>query len=475
MKNKKTAVFVILTAFVIFLIYLLDYKSKINHAENETALVLNEDPSQITFIRVTKPNLKIGLQRNNEKNWELVEPIQDEADNFKIEELLRQFTSERQIAVAKKSDTDFSDEDLKEFGLLEPAIEFSFKNMSGQSKRISVGTQKNFEGYGYIRINSDNKILLVNPIWHEKSNYGLINYREKKLYRGSLSSLVKVKVKSIRDTFELNKINDRWEIEKKDIDLDQNRIREVLKKISESNIDEYVFEGEPSTKLIREKGLDKNLVSLELHTQNTFWSVVLNIKENEKTLYALTERPTYLVKLEPAAWETIGNLNVDDLRDRKAPLAFNLKEVKNIYFKSNDKEMNLILDGKKWISKIKTNFPNEEVNHEQVAKLLNQISDLKVTDFIEDAALKSRFEGKNILILRSENHKLLLQLNWGPDFKMKKVGAYKDYYFARTHLYSETFAIDKTDIERLDFDKIFSKSPAKQTEQSQLKLGGQDG
>lgn len=474
-RTRKTVAFVLMTVVAIVAIYHYEYRADRITEENEKSFVLNFEPDKISFIKISKKDLKIGLQKSNQKKWELTEPIQDDADNFKIEELLRQFTSERQLAIVKQSTVDLTAEELQEFGLLEPAIEFLFKNNSGQSTRVSVGTQKNFEGYGFVRINNNNQILLVNPIWYEKSNYGLIYYREKKIYRGDLSKLTSIKVKSIRDQFALNKINDKWKLENSDIELDQNRIREVLKKISESSIDEYVFEGEPSTKLIRDKGLDKNKVFLELHTQDSFWSVSLNIKEQEKTLYALTEMPTYLVKLEPAAWETIGNLNIDDLRDRRSPLAFNLKEVKNFYFKSKDKELHLFLEGKKWVVKSKSNFPDQEVNQDQVQKILSQISGYTVTDFIDDSSLKSKFEGLSMIILRADNQKLLLQFNWGPSFKMKKIGVSKDYYFARTHLYQETFGIDKTEIDKLDFEKVFSKSPVKQTEQSQLKLGGQDG
>lgn len=471
MKMPKALLFALLTFGVVLMIYYFDYKAEEKQLNNEQAYISNQAISGINYINVIKDDLKVGLQKNEDGKWYVIEPIQDAADDFKIEELLIQLGKQRQISIAKKSESDFSIDDLKEFGLDKPAIEFSFKNKSGLTKKISVGRVKNFEGYSFLRVDSENKILLADPIWFEKSNYGLIYYREKKLYRDNLANIVKVKVKSLREKFELQLKNDKWQLVNSEVSLDQNRVRDVLKKISETNIVQYVFEGEPSTKLISEKGLSNTDVNLELHTQSSFWSVNLSLRPDEKALYALTERPTYLVKIEIPAWETIGNLNIDSLRDRTSALAFNLKEVQNFYYKTESDEFNFSFVAGAWKSK-SLSSANISPNPEKLKNLIEKVHNLKISEFLDTPASQGKFEGKNMLILKSLNQKLVLQLNWGPLFKMNKGGKSNEYYYARTHLYGDTFAIEKKLIDELEFKTLISEHNSNSLDQAvQSKAG----
>lgn len=446
MKFSKTALFGIFTVFVIAGIYFFDYRAGLNKEKLEQAFVLEGDAAQINFVQIIKSDLKIALQKSL-TGWALFEPIQDSGNDDNVEQVLESLAKSRQISVVKETAQPLTEADLRPFGLDKPAAIFNFKTNLGQSKVVAVGNLKNFEGNSYIRINSDNRVLLAEPIWYIQAQNTLIHYRETKLYRSSLAKVVKLRVRSLRDDFELSLNNGKWHESKKNYSLDQNKVREFLKKISGSDIVEYVFEGEPSTAMVKEKGLDKNAVTLDLETEDATWSVTFNISQSEKALYALTERPTFLVKVDPAAWETFGNLALDLLRDRTSALSFKPEEVQKIYLKQNNNELNLV---------------TTDLNAEQVKNTIGKVHDLQISEFVDSPDERNKFEGRNMLILKTEKEKLVLQLNWGPSFKKTKGGHETEYYYARTHLSDSIFALEKSLIDSLEFDKISiaKKAPA---------------
>jgi hypothetical protein len=111
-----------------------------------------------------------------------------------------------------------------------------------------------------------------------------------------------------------------------------------------------------------------------------------------------------------------------------------------------------------WI--LKSKLPEEnEFLPTQAEKTLSQIHDLEISEFTDPDQAK-KFEGKNMIILKSSSDQLVFQLNWGPLIKMKLQGLEKEVYLARTQ-------IDKSKIDDLNFDRVFKKIEAPKTETSQ--------
>lgn len=452
MKLNKIYFFAGFTFLVMLSVYFFDYRAAEKKTEAAQKPILDSDPAQISYVQILKPNLKIALQKD-QSGWSLLEPIQDSGNNENIDEFLNDLANARQLAVIKEVATVLTDADLREFGLDKPAAVFNFKNNLGQSKVVTVGSVKNFEGNSYVRIDSENRILIAEPVWYIKAQADVIHYREVKLYRGNLSEVKRVNIRSLRDAFELTQQDGKWISSRESIELDQNKVRAVLKNISTTNVIDYVFEGEPSTKLVKEKGLDKNAVTIELVTDDTSWSVTFNIHPSDHALYALTERPTYLVKVDLAAWETFGNLDLDQLRDRASALSFKLEEVQKIYVKNENLELSLRLDSGKWKA-ADAKAPSGEPNINKVKKAIEQISDLRISEFVDSPSERAKFEGKNMLILKTDKEKLVLQLNWGPSFKLKKHSGETEYYYARSHLSDSIFALEKNLVDSLGFAQM---------------------
>lgn len=460
MKMKTTIAFALATLTLGASIYFFDIKKEsVEKQQKEVnSRILSFEKDQINFLEIQKSDIKYVLQKSQE-GWMLLEPIQDPADNDQVESLLEILTSEKYLAVAQEA-TDSSGLKLSEFGLDKAYGTFNLKNNLGQSKKITVGSQKNFEGNSFLRLDSENRVLVASPMWVTKIEQNLMVYREKRLYRAKLAAIENVKVQSLQDKFEIKRVENKWVSPiYPDVELDQNKVREAIKQIAETTILDYVIDGEPSKSTLTEKKLLMAPVKIQFETAVTSWSVAVNQSEKENALFAITERPTNLIRLEPTKWELFGNLTLDSLRDRTSLLRFNLSDIKKVFYKDETREYNFVKIADEWKS-VKKGTDDSEFSSTEMVKILNKIHDLEISEFL-DLDLKKQvqqsFSGKNMIILSSETDNLIYQLNWGPGQKLKLKGTDKDYYLARTNQSPVIFAMEKSKLQSVDLSQVFKK------------------
>lgn len=410
---------------------------------------------QINYLELQNKNTKYVFQKTD-KGWNIEEPITDVADNQRLEEVLNQLTNEKQLAVAKEG----PGINWGEFGLDTPEAVMIIKNNLGQSQKIFLSATKNFEGNHYARIDNHEKILVVSPSWYNFTTEKLTYFREKSLYRGQISAIRKVTIKSLSDHFSLVSGDKGWYSPVfEHYALDQSKIRAMIKAIAENSIQEYISEGDPSDLERKEKGLAKDYVEVTFETDNNRWSVAVNLSDKDKALYALTEKPTYLVKLDLSQWELFGNLNLDALRDRKTMMTFDAKLVNRVFVKSGNKSLQLIKEDSKWRPENEALAEKIKVANSLVDDLVNQVHDLEITYFLPENEGKD-FGGKDMVILKTSEDQLLFQLNWGPLQHKKQDGLEKDYYLARTQASDSIFGLNKSYIDQLPLEKILKDQVA---------------
>lgn len=464
MKIKKTALFATATLLLGFGVFVFEYKKQVDEAiKNDLeARIVRFEKDQINFIEIQKNPasnpLKYVMQKTQD-GWTILEPLQDAADNDQIESLIEILSSEKSITVAKQA---ASPEQLKltEFGLEAPYAIFNFKNNSGESQKVVLGSQKNFEGNSFLRIDAQNRVLVASPLWHTKAEQNLMTYREKRLYRQSLGKVSVITVTSLSDQFSVLRKGAVWSSAQfPKFMLDQNKVRAMLKQIAETSVQDYVFDGEPSSLLVQEKKLKSAPVTIALQTSDSSWSVSINQHEKDNAVYAMTERPTNLVRIDPTRWEFFGNLTLDGLRDRSSQFQFALNDIAKIYFKNDGVELNFTKEKDIW----KSSQPapeGTEFSPVELVKLINKIHDLEVSEFL-DAGLKQKaplaLASNKMLILKSATDNLIMQFNWGPEVKLNKNGVLNDYFYARTSLGDSVFALEKNDIESINLSLVFKK------------------
>lgn len=460
--KKYKVLFLLLVLSILsgsFYYYEFVYKKNIvtqNEAENKI-LALTAD--KVDFFRMISKESTITLQKMDSR-WQISEPIQDEADQELIVDLLNQFQNDMTHKLEKNQTGE-----LSEYGLVDPYFTIEFKSSDGKTEKINVSKDKNFENFHFLKNESSDSIYLGSPIWYTISQEGLTYFRQKNLYRNKISDIQKINIKSLNSKFALIKTDKKWEIEGSPLlELDQNKVRSQIKELVEIKIKNYLTEGEPSAKDLIDRGFKKDDVELSIEDQTGKWSLKIALNEKNNALYAVTTQPTFLIELPLSAWEKLANLSVDQFRDRTTIMTFSKYDAQKFYSKVNGSEIHFENENQSWIIK------NPKLDHQEflpveAEKLLNEIHELKVSYFIDDQDAK-KFTGQNMIILKSSQDNLVFQLNWGPLITKKINGEDKQIYLARTQLSQQIFALEKEIIDQLPFDKIFK---AKEKETSDVK------
>ncbi len=458
MKFKTTYVLAAITLIFAAGIYLLDYRKELESSRQTevNTQIVSFKKDQINFIEIQKDQNKIVLQKSPD-GWAILEPVQDSADNDQVEGLLDVLTAEKYLTVAKES-ADPKGLKLNEFGLEPSYAIFNLKNNLGHSQKIFLGSQKNFEGNTFLRLDTENKILVGNPVWLTKADQNVMTYREKRLYRSPLGKVVAVYITSLQDKFDLKRVDNKWVAVKfPQYSLDQNKVRNLLKQIAETSVIDYVFDGEPSTRLVQEKKLIKAPVAVSFDSPKSTWSVVINQNEKDNAVYAMTNRPTNLLKIDSSRWELFGNLNLDSLRERASQFRFSLNDVSKIYYKDEKNEFNFTKNAEGAWSALQS--PEKtEFSALELAKLLGKIHDLEVSEFLDSQAVKlsaKSLAANRMIILKSAADNLIMQFNWGPELKLTKNGRSRGYYYARTSLGDNVFAMDQEAIASINLAQVF--------------------
>lgn len=429
----------------------LPAKKALEEAESKKIIKLNVD--QINYIEVKNKNQTIIVMKGAQ-GWSLQEPVVDKADDAYILQLLENLSKESVLAVAKQG----ADIKWSEFGLDQNVLSLLFKNNLGNSQKLIVSEMKNFEGLHYARMDNDDRILLIHAKWPEQILQKSVYYREKKLYRGAVAGLRTIQFKSLSDQFTLNYQEGQWySKEKPEYVLDQDLVHNLIKDISESTIQDYLVEGEPSLAELKSKGLigQKNL-EVQFFTVQDSWKVSLQLSEEDKAIYALTEKPTFLIKLDVSRWQLFGNVTLDGLRDRKSIMRFDLGKVKQFFYKVDSVKAQLTQQQEKWNFATDSELKKDYIEQDKVKKVINDIHNLQISYFLDDK-MANQFVGNNMVIFKSSSDQLLFQFNWGPLIKLNLNGQEKEVYLARTHLSDMVFAIEKSDIDNFEFEKFYEK------------------
>ncbi len=458
MNLKKTALLGSLTAVFGFGIYYFEFvKKEQSQAQAEISQkVLKFNSENINFLQIQIKEQIIVLQKSA-TGWQILEPIQDAADSTVINDFLKTVQDQKLQNIETQQP-----QQLKEYGLDVPDAIFTFKSNQGESEKIRIGSQKNFEGQSFALLNDEPQVKMVQPFWQLQAKHNLTHYREKRLYRDDLSQLQRIKIKSLNDSFVLEKKDQAWITQASaDLDLDQNLVRKIIKDFAETTIQEYIFEGDPSEVEKKLKGLLPSPVTLDFETANNHWTASLNLNAVDKALYALTSRPTYLVSLDMSRWEKFANITLDSLRDRKSLMTFSLDGVHKFFAKIDGKEYQFSNTNQSWV--LQSKQPDQfEFLPIEAEKVISDIHNLEISEFVNSEVSK-QFQGNNMIILNSSSEQLVFQLNWGPLVKIKSNGLEKEVYLARTQLSKKIFGIDKQKIEDLKVDRIFKKNETAQT------------
>lgn len=258
---------------------------------------------QVDSVEIQKGDSKIILKRTVD-GWELLEPLQDLADNSVTEDFVKGAVPERIIEVANEG----VDVNWALYGLDQPLGKVTFKTSTGVQNTFEISEKKNFEENVFARRDGESRVLVINSVWQNRVNKTALDFRDRRFLRNKIAGVDKLSLKNDKGHLALQRVDGKWQVTgKNDFALDQNKVRDLLTVIADAKAAEIFASGHslPS---------QKNLFTLELALGEKKWIAAVG-QAKDLLIYARVSDPQFLLKMAPGALDKLIKMSLDDLKE----------------------------------------------------------------------------------------------------------------------------------------------------------------
>ena len=381
MKLKNTLL--LLIAAVAIFAFIQFYESKqptSQEAAERAGRVVKFDRDKITQIAIRTNDTKIDLEKRGDV-WFMERPVKDRADSGAIAQLFttaEALKSEEAIPAEKKGG---EKDPLREFGLASPETRLIF---TGGEKPIELlfGKDAAVEGKLYVRLENSRTAHVIGNDLKNQITKKADDFRDHKLTDLLSTQVRKAALKTAAGELEFEKKDAHWSLTKplKARGNDQ-KIGDLIAQAANAQVDSFVADSSNLATF----GLQEPRGTLTLTVEDRKEPVVLQIgqpTEKEKIFVKLSTRDSVLVV--PKTLESLLEIKPADVRDRSL-LRVQTDIVDRITLEPKDREkIVLARKGESWVRKI--GDKDEAINAAAVTRLLGELQNQQVVDFVADVA-----------------------------------------------------------------------------------------
>ena len=325
---------------------------------------------------------KIVLARNNDKIWEITEPIQDRADSNIVTKMLENITTLKKFEI-KEDDTQG-----KDMGIDDAAVSLEIFQNNEYTGKITFGDETGLSGTVYANWSSD-KVNDSFFCWADARNEIDISFdklRDPQLVKSLIEEIQEIEVSdetgsSLRVIRKSEKSD--WIIDKPlNTGTDSKRINEWLSNIVNLTSQNFIDNSESITASY----FNSIYKSIKVKRFDNDEFIIIDFAKSDiqnESYVRVTDRPGIIFKTGSEAIKSI-DLNPNTIRDKRL-IPFNPKSViaMNIEAKP-DYKVNLLQDNNGW--QIVENSSKTKADRQRIYKILESLSSEKVEEFVADAA-----------------------------------------------------------------------------------------
>jgi hypothetical protein len=161
-----------------------------------------EEINAITLTRGSEKPINFELQNNK---WVIKQPIIAHADESAMNGLVGDLVSAR-------IDRDFPGDNLKGYGLAEPAVKLEIKLKNGQTHRVDLGSKDPIGTFAYAKIDGSQNVALISGSVLTSADKSLNDLRDRSVLGATQYELSSVKITNESGSYELAKKDSDWTI-----------------------------------------------------------------------------------------------------------------------------------------------------------------------------------------------------------------------------------------------------------------------
>jgi hypothetical protein len=442
---KSTGILFALVMIVVGYAYFIEYKGKLQKdaAETEAKKIIPfslDDLTEFSVKTFAEEYLFKKVKTDKNFSWVLEKPVSDAVNLASVQGFLSQFGQELYDDVVAEGPTiEYNIYGLNSDDPKARITEITFKK-DDQVLTIEIGSATAIGGKKYLRINKQDKVLLAGYFWEAQFQKSLSDLREKNFVPQDFV-IEKIEIQN-KDHMIFEQKNGKWILnELSTNDPDQSAIDDIYYQVKNLKATQIFKEGKNPTD-ISYLGLADPELKINIYSGPKKLEMLFS-KNMGGQIYATTSDRNVIFSVNLPAMNVFRK-GIEDFRDKKKPLNFNLADVGQIDFRSSLTSFKLKKQDQTWVSQEK--LQGMEVDNSKVVDILSKLSQMKVKRFF-DQEVPYQKSGMTELELKNQKGDKILELQWSGR-------PVEDVFVTKSNLQEKTFGLSMQDISSLPFQSV---------------------
>jgi hypothetical protein len=409
------------------------------------------DKDQISSFEVQPAGIPAIHVDRTPEGWKLTKPVQEVADQSAADDYVGGTVLEQSKDLVKSG----ADIDWKIYGLDQPKAVLIFTVNSGSEIKVDVSEKKNFAGDSYARVEGVDKVYTVANTWFLRANKRSFDFRDKRLLKKSAATIQsfrsirgdRVVAVEKKDNVWISPLHPDWK-------LDQVKTNEAVYMLNTVNALEFSKEGAPTNSELKSFGLNQPRFVIEaVLKEDKKWKA--SFVEHDKKRFVLISDPPQVLQISAQDMDKMGNLTLENLRDRHEPFNFDKALAKKLHIKNGDLSVDFELKGEDWT--LLNEDKSLEYQAERPKSVLALVRNLEAMDYEPPAQKDIKPNVHEAVTFYGADGKPVIEIVFSGSYKKKVDGIDKNFVLAKSSLFATPVGVDEGTLRAIGLESIVKK------------------
>ena len=340
--KRNTLVLLMLAAVIGVAVYFLEIKpgKPRDEKSDESKPAFAFKREDIASISITRSGQSVTLQDTDGK-WSISQPLTAPANQSAVDSMVSSLTS----AKIERTITP-SGEEIKSFGLEEPAVTVEIKLKNGESQTLKLGS-KDYSGLSaYAQIGDSKDVTLVPASVLTNADKSLNDLRDKAILGASQFDIKSISLTNEHGQIALAKDSGDWALKKPfEAGVESTEMNSFLSEVTSAEAEEFVSE---SADDLTKYGLDKPKITLTAQLNDgSERTISAGVKDDNH--YAKASTRAQIFKISSSLYDKL-NLKPAELRNKEM-FKLDKDNLSRIEIKNPNLKLTAEKSGDKWLIK----------------------------------------------------------------------------------------------------------------------------
>lgn len=340
--------------------------SSLTSAAESSPKILDVTPADVSGITISKTGTPVlTLSKNEAGKWQITAPKPLPADQDSVSTLLSNLSPLNSDRLLEEKAAD-----LNAYGLAKPAVEISLTEKNRKSEDLLLGDDTPTGSGAYAALKGDPRVFIVASYHKTGLDKTENDLRDKRLLTFDSEKLSRVELTGKKQTVELARSKDQWQILKpKPLRADQSAVEDLVRSLGDAKMELSATEDEKKDVSAFNSGTPVATAKLT----DVAGTAELEVRKNKDDYYAKSSAVAGVYKVLSSVGTSMDK-GVDDFRNKKL-FDFGWADPEKIEIHDGAKSTSLTRSGSDWWSS------GVKMDEGNVGTLLADVRGLTATKF----------------------------------------------------------------------------------------------